>query len=80
MSLVATIEVRPSGDPDRAEQLAQLTIGNLSGLAPISNYGVWVGSYDGRSPDVVVRRHRRAHGAAALVERALRECREAGLL
>lgn len=80
MSLRVTIDAHPAGDPDRRQRLTELTIGNLTALAPVSNYGIWVGTYDGRPPDLIVRRHRRAHGAVTLVARALDECRQAGLL
>jgi hypothetical protein len=65
--LVVKVEIWPGGDESQAYQVGAMEIGNISGLAPVSDYEV-------RLKGVAmahVRGHERDRGAWELIRRAI---------
>jgi hypothetical protein len=80
MSLIVKIEMHPSGDPHRAQEVATIEIENVSNLAAVSDY-VWRLNTDGlcKSPTQrvgKVYRHRRDDGALELLRKVLEKALE----
>lgn len=84
--ILVTVEIWPYGDRARREAIDTIAIANnADGTPELADYSVWRAGWaelepeleklTGRTippPDAVVRRHRRADGAAALVAKAIR--------
>lgn len=64
--LVVKVEVWPGGDVRRAKKIHTIHIGNVSNLAPVSDYEVFV---DGKP--YMIRGHKREDGALALIKKVL---------
>lgn len=74
--LVVKVEIWPGGSADRGFEIARLGLGNRSGLAQVSNYGVTaLMGRDGAEHvmQTMVMGHNREHGWVPLVRRALSE-------
>lgn len=84
--LLATVEIWPYGDSRRRQVIDRVAIANTAeGTLEVADYHVWGPGWkllepeleklrdrNIPPPDAVVRRHRRADGAAALVAKAIR--------
>jgi len=84
--LVVTVDLWPYGDRRHARTVDTIAIANTGdGTADVADYAVWRAGWPaleqelekltGRTippPDAMVRRHRRADGAAALAAKAIR--------
>jgi hypothetical protein len=66
------VDLVPAGDPKRASPIAEIHIGNASGVRPVSDYQVELFEHGELVRRTVVRRHRRANGWAVLVARAVK--------
>lgn len=66
--LVCTLEVWPGGREQYRQTIGEMKLGNVSGLAPVSDY---VGEIDGEPVEVFA--HLREAGAWELVRRVLME-------
>lgn len=69
--LVVKVEIWPGGDSERAYEIDRLYAGNVSRLAPTSNY-VWELKSGGEGE---LKGHRRTDGAWVLIEKILRKRR-----
>lgn len=71
--LVLKLEIWPGGDKKRAREIGRIDIGNISELAPVSNYSVYAEGETFMGPQrVYVVGHPRKEGAWALVRRVLK--------
>ncbi len=64
--LVVTVEIWPGGRPMGKRHVGTMTLSNMSELADVSKYDIWI---DGEKVGSV--RHTRADGAWVLVRKAL---------
>lgn len=71
------IHIDPDGDISRRHTIERIYVGNISELAPVSDYAVYDNVAPGEvPPDALVRRHHRKDGALRLSERVLRAVRQ----
>lgn len=65
------VEIHPGGESDGKKTIAEITIGNITGLTEMSDYSVLYRFEDGRTGTAFVFGHARSQGFFPLVCRAV---------